>query len=80
MTSTSKGGIAPSGFQQFPLSTPPLPSDEEMKEQLCIALNLKDGQQSVGQSIEDPYTMAIKYIEKHRIVEIFQVTITDYIR
>lgn len=79
MTTTNKmaaeEGAVSAGFQQFPLTTHPLPNEEEMKEQICIALNLKDGQQSAGQSTEDPYTQAIKYIEKHRIMEVFQVTI-----
>lgn len=67
----SEGG---SGFQQFPLVPSSVPYDQEMKERIALALNLKDGQQSLGQSVEDPYTRAVKYIEKHRIVEVLQVT------
>ena len=63
------------GFQQFPRATFIIPSKQEMKEQIYLALNLKDGQKSVGQSPEDPYTKAVKYIEEHQIVEVFQVTI-----
>lgn len=60
------------GFQQFPRATFTIPSKQEMKEQIYLALNLKDGQKSVGQSPEDPYTKAVKYIEEHQIVEVFQ--------
>ena len=62
------------GFQQFPQASFPTPSKEEITEQVSIVLNLKDGQKSVGQSDEDPYTRAISYIERHKIVEVFQVT------
>jgi hypothetical protein len=61
------------GFQQFPLISPSsIPSEEEFKEELYMRLNLKDGQQSATQSMEDPYTQAVKYIERHKIVEVFQ--------
>lgn len=62
------------GFQQFPLVSYSIPDDDEIKERIALALNLKDGQQSIGQSMQDPYTLAVKYIEKHKIVEVFQVT------
>lgn len=76
----SGGNEGSSGFQQFPLVPSSIPDDQEMKERIALALNLKDGQQSLGQSVEDPYTRAVKYIEKHRIVEVLQVTMaTIYI-
>ena len=65
-----------SGFQQFPLAPSSLLSEQETKEQIYVALNLKDGQQSATQSMEDPYTKAVNYIEKHKIVQVFQVTMT----
>lgn len=63
------------GYQQFPLTSYAIPSEQEMKEQIYLALNLKDGQKSVSQSPEDPYTKAVQYIQEHQIVEVFQVTI-----
>ena len=63
------------GYQQFPLTSYVIPSEQEMKEQIYLALNLKDGQKSVSQSPEDPYTKAVQYIQEHQIVEVFQVTI-----
>lgn len=61
------------GFQQFPQATYPVPNPKEAEEKAAIALNLKDGQKSLGQSKEDPYTRAMSYIEEHRITEVFQV-------
>lgn len=63
------------GFQEFPRATFAVPPKAEMEERSALAFNLRDGQQSMGQSTEDPYTRAVKYLEKHRIVEVFQVTI-----
>ena len=64
------------GFQQFPETEFSIPNKKEMEERIYLALNVKDGQKSVGQSLQDPYTQALKYIEEHRIVEVFQVTMT----
>lgn len=60
------------GYQQFPLVPTTMLSEEETREQIYMALNLKDGQKSATQSLEDPYTRAVNYIEKHKIVEVFQ--------
>lgn len=62
------------GVQAFPEAVFSVPSRPEAEERSALAFNVKDGQQSVGQSVEDPYTKAVKYIEKHRIAEVFQVT------
>ena len=61
------------GFHQFPQAAYPVPDSKEVEEKVAIALNLKDGQKSLGQSTEDPYTRALNYIEEHRITEVFQV-------
>lgn len=61
------------GFQEFPQAKFSTPSREEVEEQLCIAMNLKDGQQTAGQSLEDPYTRAVRYVHEHGIVEVLQV-------
>ena len=74
----ASGNEQTSGFQQFPLVSYSIPDDDEIKERIALALNLKDGQQSIGQSEQDPYTLAVKYIEKHKIVEVFQVTIATF--
>ena len=63
------------GFQEFPQASFAIPSEADAEERVVLALNVKDGHQSPAQSVEDPYTRAVKYVEKHRIVEVFQVTI-----
>lgn len=68
------------GFQQFPETTVVIPDEKEMVERICLSLNLKDGQKSAGQSFLDPYTQAIRYIEEHRIVQVFQVTMATGFR
>ena len=68
------------GFQQFPESTSAIPDEKEMFERVCLSLNLKDGQKSAAQSSLDPYTQALRYVEEHRIVEVFQVTIVTHIK
>lgn len=60
-------------MQQFPLVKNALLNERELHEQLKLMANVKDGQQSVGQSEQDPYTRAVKYLEQHRILEVFQV-------
>lgn len=60
-------------MQQFPLVKNALLNDRELHEHLKLMENVKDGQQSVGQSEQDPYTRAVKYLEHHRILEVFQV-------
>lgn len=62
------------GFQQFPQAAFEVPSREHIEEAAAITANLMDGQKSVGQSMQDPYTASVHYLEKHRIVEVFQVT------
>lgn len=62
------------GFQEFPLASFAVPSVEQMEERVALVVNSQDGLQSLGQSVEDPYPRAVKYIERHRIVEVFQVT------
>lgn len=62
------------GFQDFPQASFAIPSKKELEERVALAFNVKDGQQSSGQSDEDPYSRAVKYVEKHRIVDVFQVT------
>lgn len=62
------------GFQEFPQASFAVPSEEQMEERVALVVNSQDGLQSPGQSVEDPYPRAVKYIERHRIVEVFQVT------
>ena len=66
------------GYHDFPQASFAIPSKEEIEERVALAFNVKDGQQSSGQNDEDPYSRAVKYIEKHRIVEVFQVTMETY--
>ena len=66
------------GVQHFPRAGFDIPSKEQIEETSAIAQNLLEGQQSVGQSLEDPYTRAVHYLEKHRIVEILQVTMVTF--
>ena len=61
------------GVQEFPQAKFIVPSQQELEEQVCMALNLKDGQQSAGQSVDDPYTRAVRYLNEHGIVEVLQV-------
>ena len=59
--------------QEFPAALFAVPSRTELEERLVLALNTKDGQQACAQDDADPYTRAVRYVEQHRIVEIFQV-------
>ena len=59
--------------QEFPAASFAVPSRAGLEERVVLALNAKDGQQSCVQDGADPYTKAVNYVEKHRIVEIFQV-------
>ena len=61
--------------QEFSVASFAVPSRAELEERLVLSLNTKDGQQSCAQDGADPYTQAVQYVEKHRIVEIFQVRI-----
>lgn len=61
--------------QHFDRTTSPAPSKPNAEESVVLSLKRQDGLQSSGQSTQDPYTRAIKYLEEHRIVEVFQVTI-----
>lgn len=70
MAVKDKGG----GFQQFPLAVYDIPPREQIEEASAITQNLLEGHQAVGQGLADPYTHAVHYLEKHRIVEIMQVT------
>lgn len=60
--------------QEFPVASFPIPSRAELEERVVLALNSKDGQQSCVQDGADPYTKAVNYVEKHRIIEVFQVS------
>lgn len=60
--------------QEFSVASFAVPSRAELEERVVLAMNLKDGQQSCTQDSADPYTKAVHYVEKHRIVEIFQVS------
>lgn len=62
------------GFQQFTPADHSVYSREQSEQAAAIAANLIDGQSSLGQSMQDPYTASVNYLEKHRIVEVFQVT------
>lgn len=62
--------------QTFPPAGFDIPPKEHIEEAVVLALNVQDGQQSLGQSVGDPYTRAVHYLEKHHIVEIFQVRVT----
>ncbi len=63
------------GVQEFPQAVFSVPFRADAEERVALAFNVKDGQQSVGQGVEDPYTKAVKYMEKHQIAEVLQVTI-----
>ncbi|XP_064402747.1 testis-specific expressed protein 55-like [Halichondria panicea] len=60
------------GCQAFSQATDSVPSREHIEQAAAIAANVIDGQKSIGQSMQDPYTASVHYLEKHRIVEIFQ--------
>lgn len=67
------------GHQEFPLAAHDMPPLEQIEEASAIAENLLEGHQGVGQSLHDPYTCAVHYLEKHRIVEILQVTMVTFV-
>ena len=62
--------------QTFPPAGFDIPPKKHIEEAVVLALNVQDGQQSLGQSVGDPYTRAVRYLEKHHIVEVFQVCVT----
>lgn len=63
------------GFQGFPQASSSIPHPLQMEEVSAIAQTLLEGQQGVGESADgDPYANAVRYLEKHRIIEILQVT------
>ena len=62
--------------QEFSVASFAVPSRAELEERLVLSLNTKDGQKSCAQDGADPYTKAVQYVEKHRIVEIFQVPVS----
>lgn len=62
------------GFQEFSRAVYDIPPREQIEEASAIAQNMLEGHQAVGQGLTDPYTHAVHYLEKHRIVEIMQVT------
>ncbi len=68
------------GFQEFPHASFKIPPQENIEEASAMSENLMEGQQGAGQSLQDPYTRAINYLEKHRIVEIFQVTMETQLK
>lgn len=58
--------------QHFDRTSFPAASRKNAEENVVLSSNCRDGLQSCGQSIQDPYTRAVKYLEEHRIVEVFQ--------
>lgn len=64
--------------QTFPPAAFDIPPKQHIEEAVVLALNVQDGQQSLGQSVKDPYTRAVRYLEKHHIVEIFQVSTSNH--
>lgn len=66
-------------FQQFPQATFAVPTREHIEEIVAISANLVDGQKSAGQSVEDPYSAAVQYLEKHHVVEVLEVTMETLI-
>jgi hypothetical protein len=56
-------------LQQFPLVKTTLLTDQELQEQIKLAS--KSLSQSGGS--EDPHTQAARYLQQHRIIEVFQV-------
>ena len=56
-------------LQQFPLVKTTMLTDQELQEQVKLA------KKSLGQSgvSEDPHSQAARYLQQHRIVEVFQV-------
>jgi len=63
------------GFQQFPNACDAVPDQVILEEEIELKLSLLEGHQSTGESEDDPYNKAVKYLEKHHIVEIFQVPV-----
>ena len=61
------------GFQQFPDASDAVPNQVVLEEEIELKLSLLEGHQSIGESEEDPYNKAVKYLEEHHIIEIFQV-------
>jgi len=61
------------GFQQFPNACTTFPDQAVLEEEIELNLSLSEGQQSIGESEEDPYNRAVKYLEEHHIIEVFQV-------
>ena len=60
--------------QEFPVASFDVPPKRETEEAVALSENVQDGHQSLGQSLQDPYTHAVSYLEKHHVVEILQVT------
>lgn len=61
------------GYQQFPNASDTVPNQVVLEEEIELKLSLLEGHQSVGESEEDPYNKAVRYLEEHHIIEIFQV-------
>jgi len=61
------------GFQQFPNACSTIPEQAVLEEEIELNLSLSEGQQSIGDSEQDPYNKAVKYLEEHHIIEVFQV-------
>ena len=61
------------GFQQFPNASDTVPNQVVLEEEIELKLSLLEGHQSTGESEEDPYNKAVRYLEEHHIIEIFQV-------
>lgn len=62
------------GVQQFPNAADAVPNQVILEEEIELKLSTLEGHQSIGESGEDPYNKAVRYLEEHHIIEIFQVS------
>ena len=61
------------GYQQFPNASDAVPNQVVLEEEIELKLSLLEGHQSIGESEEDPYNKAVRYLEEHHIMKVFQV-------